>query len=257
MKSPTAEMPSAAPEGTALTVAAGLDPQMAGLMKIALEKGTVDSLEKLVALAERVENRNAAREFGDAKARFQSMCPPIRKTSTMKVVSKRTGTERVTPFAALDEIARTVGPHLHSLGLSYSWDSVVEAGFITVTCTLRHLNGHSERATFKCPVDGQESMSEPQKYASTLTFARRYSLIEILGLTTCDADDDAAKKPKAGTGRINPERVADLEALLEEVKADRVKFLAYMNVEAVEEIAPADYSKAVKALEAKRRGGAA
>jgi hypothetical protein len=232
---------------------------MSSLMEIALEKGTVESLEKLVALSERVQDRNAAREFGDAKARFQETCPPIRKTSTASVTSKRTGSSYKYAYAELDEIARTVGPHLHVLGLSYSWDSKVEGGKIAVTCTLRHLNGHSERASFECPVDGNDSMSDPQKYASTLTFARRYSLIQVLGLTTCDPDDDARKKPKGGdtTGRINPDRVADLEALMDEVKADRAKFLSYMGVAAIEEIAPSDYSKAVKALEAKRRGGGA
>jgi ERF superfamily len=48
-------------------------------------------------------------------------------------------------------------------------------------------------------------MTAPQKYASALTFAKRYSLINILGIATGDEDTDAtdvgkekgAKSPKS------------------------------------------------------------
>ena len=48
-------------------------------------------------------------------------------------------------------------------------------------------------------------MTEPQKYASSLTFAKRYSLCDILGISTSEEDTDAtdvgkeknAKSPKA------------------------------------------------------------
>jgi hypothetical protein len=44
----------------------------------------------------------------------------------------------------------------------------------------------------------------------------------------------------------------DLMALADEVKADRQKFLAYMGVEKLADIATTQYKRAVAALEAKR-----
>lgn len=51
---------------------------------------------------------------------------------------------------------------------------------------------------------------------------------------------------------ITPEQVAEINALLEEVRADKEKFLAYMRVVGIRYIRPADYQKAIAALEAKR-----
>lgn len=246
---PGTEIAESRPVKGTLAIPQGLDPAMARLMEIALEKGTVESLEKLVALSERVEGRRAGQEFGDAKAKFQNACPSIRKTSTAKITSRKTGTSYSYAYAELDEIAATVRPHLHNLGLSYSWDSKVEAGKIRVVCTLRHLNGHSETATFECPVDGNDSMSDPQKYASTLTFARRYSLIQVLGLTTCDPDDDAGKPlPPAAVAGTTEAQAADLRALLEETKVPEDAFVKRLGVASVEEIPPDRYDAAVRAL---------
>src|SRR5688572_25647998 len=99
--------PPAAPEGSALSTVRAMDPDMARLMELALKGDKVDALEKLVALSERVQDRNAAREFGDAKARFQESCPPIKKTSKAKITSRKTGSSYEYDYAELDEIAQT------------------------------------------------------------------------------------------------------------------------------------------------------
>ena len=249
--------------GTALKVPAGLDPAMARLMEIALEKGTVESLERLVALSERVEGRRAAQEFAAAKADFQSACPPVKKSSTAKITTKAGGSYSYA-YAELDEIARTVGPHLHARGLSYSWDSEFDGKNLAVVCTLRHLNGHSESARFKCPVDTAAAMSDAQKCAAALTFARRQSLVQVLGLTTTEEDDDGRSAGSVkGSGTvaaassdfISESQAADLAALVEEVGADLPKFLGWLGVTSIEMIPASRYQNAVKALEGKRKAG--
>jgi len=54
-------------------------------------------------------------------------------------------------------------------------------------------------------------------------------------------------------GLFTEKQVADLMALMEEVRANRVKFLQYLKVEKLSDIPAKDYQKAVSALEAKRR----
>ena len=60
--------------------------QISRLLQTAIEKEIpVEALEKIVALHERVADREAAKEFASAMALFQSECPPIPKKSTAVV----------------------------------------------------------------------------------------------------------------------------------------------------------------------------
>ena len=51
--------------------------------------------------------------------------------------------------------------------------------------------GHSEESSFEIPVDKSGYMTAPQQYASALTFAKRYALINVLGISTSEEDTDA------------------------------------------------------------------
>jgi hypothetical protein len=51
---------------------------------------------------------------------------------------------------------------------------------------------------------------------------------------------------------ITPEQAADLESLIEEVQADRRKFLKYLHAETIDKIRASEFSRAVAALEHKR-----
>lgn len=219
------------------------------MLHFALEKNLpVETLERLVALHERVSDRAAASEFATALAEFQDECPPIAKTKKARIL-KRDGTPGYEyKYAELDQIARTVRPFLHSKGLSYSWDSSMEGKTITCICTLRHINGHSTTASFTVGIDNPSGMSEQQKHAAALTYARRQSLIQILGITTAEPDTDAAD-PET----ITEKQAVELKELLTEVEASEKKFLEYMGVDSIEEIRKSDWNKATRVLIEKRR----
>lgn len=218
------------------------------MLEMALEKGlAVETLEKLVALHERVSDRAAAAEFADALASFQAECPPISKTSTGKVATQ-SGTSFTYKYAELSHIAETIRPLLHARGFSYSWDSEIKDKMMSATCTLRHVNGHKESSSFACPTETRAGMSEQQKYAAALSYAKRQSLIQVLGITTADPDTDAANP-----ATISKEQIAELRALADEVKADMPKFLQYMGYKTLEEIRALDFNMARTALQSKRK----
>lgn len=229
--------------------------EISGILRLAVERGVpVDTIERLVALKERMDERSAAAEFNQALAAFQAECPAIRKTSTAKVTTKSGGAYEYR-YAELDEIARTTRPLLQKHGLSYSWDSELAGDKIVCTCTLRHIAGHSQTAKFVCPTDTASAMSSQQKHAAALTYSRRQSLIQVLGLTTTDPDTDGASDE-----RITEQQAYAIEDLIRESGADRARFLSYMGVASVGEIAARDYQKATTALrrkQTKTKGGAA
>ena len=230
---------------------------VAKMLNAAVEKGTgPEALEKLVDLAERVANREAAHEFADAMAAFQAECPSIKKTEVARVTSKSGGAYSY-QYAPLDEIARTVRPILHRLGLSYSWDSSLthEGAGIRVVCTLQHVNGHKMAASFEAPTESlSHAMSPQQKVTAALTYARRQSLIQVLGLTTTDKDDDAAAEEPGPT--ITPEQVDVLEELIGQRPAgSRERLLSWMraqwNVTSLDDVPASQYEWLVGDLKAK------
>jgi len=231
-------------------VAAQHDP----LLVLALQnKVPVETIERLVALRERADERSAARAYFAALAAFQSECPAIPKSSTAKITT-RTGGGYAYKYAELDEIAATIRPYLHAHGLSYTWDSSVSenGSMLTCVCTVRHADGHAVSAQFAVPTATSSAMSEQQRYAAALTFAQRKSLVQALGLVTTESAPDAP----ADMERISDEAAANLDALLDETKTDRTKFLQYAGVGKIEDIPAGRYDELVALLERKRKAGA-
>lgn len=221
------------------------------IIESAIKNGTgVEALERIKAMWNDEQDRRASREFSAALAEFQAACPPIPKTSTAKIATK-SGTSFSYAYAELDEIARTVQPHLHARGFSFGWDCDVNERILTAVCTLRHANGHSVTAKFAAPIDASAAMSEPQKYASALTYAKRQSLIQVLGITTADQDTDVQT-----TEKLTAEQKAALRSLMQETRTDPDKFMAWLRVSAIDDILQSDYRKCVVALEQKRKQGA-
>jgi len=209
------------------------------LMRLTLEKaGTpteaVAVLERLVALKERAEALVGAKLFAEAMAAFQEECPPIRKNKTGNVATD-SGTKFGYTYAELPMIALTIRPFLHKHGLSYSWSSEVLQGSLTVICTVKHIAGHSESSSATLPVASKAGMSDQQRVASALKFGQRLSLVQVLGITTADADMDGMDV--AGIGpTISATEAAEVTAKLKEADVSVAKFLLALKVGAVEEI---------------------
>lgn len=225
------------------------------LFRQAIDKGAdaaaaMETLYKLYA-AERDHSSRLA--FSRALTQFQSSCPPVPRTSKADILTK-SGTKFSYAYADFEQIVETITPHLRDNGLSFSFDSACEADRLTCICTLRHVEGHCEQTAFSLPTASLSAMSLQQQVGAALTFAKRQSLVAILGLALTDPDPDAASDPTV----LNQEQVADLSSLISEVNANMAKFLAYAGVSRLEEIRQADLNRLVIALRQRGRqqGGA-
>jgi hypothetical protein len=98
-----------------------------------------------------------------------------------------------------------------------------------------HANDHGDKA--------------PGKATS---YATKYAMLKLFSIETGE-DDEARVEPYESIVKITESEAADLNALIEEVKADKAKFLEYMHLEKVEDMPAKAYKIAVKALEAKRK----
>ncbi len=221
-------------------------PDVPSLVRLAIDKGVdVEVLERLVALQERVTDRNARIEFFGALKAFQDNCPELHKSKTAQIAT-RSGSNYSYTYAPLDVIAKTVRPHLHTEGLSYSWTTEPgdNVNVLNVVCVLRHVDGHEERATFPVPTDTSAAMSAAQKSGAALTYGQRMSLVSVLGLTaTDDIDGDESNQ-----GYVSSGQVEELNELITASKADPDKFLSFMGAENMGDILQRDFPRAVSAL---------
>lgn len=224
------------------------------LIAQAIQAGTDPAaLVTLSELAKEWEDRSARKEYAAALGMFQQRCPAIRKTREGPKAT-HAGSGAMYSYAPLEEITRTVDPILQDLGLAYSWDSTIVEGMMVVTCTLRHTNGHAESASFTCPCDSKSpAMSNQQKFGGAMTYARRYSLTAILGITT--ADDDVDGSDAEMMEFVTDDQAAELQDLAESPNVDTDAFLKWVGAESFFGIRAGQYEAAKNAL--KRKAGVA
>lgn len=148
----------------------------------------VETMERLFDLRNKVKAEQAEEAFVTALGQFQNQVPIIKKTK--KVFNKDGKTVRYT-YAPLDSIVEQIKKPLMDNHLSYTWDVKNEDGMIKAIVTIKHSLGHAQTSQFGVPINTEGYMTAPQKYASALTFAKRYSLCNALGISTGDEDTDA------------------------------------------------------------------
>lgn len=166
------------------------------IFKLAIEKeGTAETLEKLMGIRRELNAEAAKKAFNESLALFQQECPIIKKT--------KAGAKNAYKFAALDDIVTQVQPLLTKHGFSFTITSAVEKDWIKAICKVTHRAGHAESSEFKVPTDPRNTMmSEPQKYAASLTFSKRYAFCNSLGILTGDEDKDAANVKVSASARV-------------------------------------------------------
>lgn len=179
------------------------------LIAQATESGaSVETLERLFALREKMMTEQAEAALREALSDFQGRCPIIKKTHEVK---NRDGSVRYR-YAPLDEIVKVAQPILKECGLSVSVDTESTDTSLTAIVTVKHVLGASQTSRFTVPVGASEYMSDAQRWASALTYAKRYAYCNALGILTGDEDDDnmvAVPKESPKESPKKPERLQD------------------------------------------------
>lgn len=179
--------------------------EVSNFIQQAIEKGLpVETMERLFALHKEVKAEKAREAFGQALANFQSEIPIIKKTK--KVLNKDGRTIRYT-YAPIDSVIEQIKKPLSNNGFSYNWDSSREEEHIKVVCKLTHIAGHFEKSTFDIPIVKSEYMSSPQSYATAQSFAKRYTLLNVLGIGTADEDNDSLDTDKNATAKSEKAKI--------------------------------------------------
>ncbi len=185
------------------TALARIDTQ-ALLLKAIESNAGIETMERLVALAKDMKAQMAREAWYEAMAAFQRECPAIKKTREATIPTRGGGGFSYS-YAPLDEIVAVVQPILGAHGLSVSWRTRLEANQVIACCRISHVLGHSEDSgdTHIPIVQGDGGANPMQRVGIATTYARRYSLVSVLGLAPED-DDDGQAAPSRAKGKKTP-----------------------------------------------------
>lgn len=199
----------------------------------------VGKLERMLDMQERVMNREAETAFNAAMAEMQSELPVIRK-------SKKAHNTSYAPFEHINE---AVKPIMQKHGFAMSFRTDVRESHLIVTGILSHRAGHREQTSLPLPFDTSGSKNNVQAVGSSVSYGKRYVMSAMLNITTADEDDDGVG---AGSGLATDEQLANMEALIDEVNADRGRFMKALGVETLDRLTEAKFTKGIAMLERKR-----
>lgn len=155
-------------------------------------------------------------------------------------------------YADLAAIRDACIPTLAKHHIAVTQATAIDAEGFRLVTRLSHESGQWIEGSYPLAV-----MQNPQQMGSQLTYARRYSLSSICGISA-DEDDDAEIATKNGNGKaetgfVSAEQLRVIQAAIMEVDADLPKFLKYLKVGKLEELPASRYGDAMAALDAKRQ----
>lgn len=224
-------------------------PQTTGdFIAAALASGvTPDSVavvERLCALRERETQQQAERDFATDFVKLQGAMPPI---EAAKAVPGNDGTIRFR-YAPYEDIMRAVHPLLKEYGFAVTFDTEINEGRVTVTCTLMHVGGHTRSNKFAARIgQGPPKASEAQGDGAATTYAKRFALCGALNITV-EQDTDA----RLVGDMITVEQANELEKAVRETAANEASFLKWCGAATYEDI-PQNRLEEARAMLAKRK----
>lgn len=154
----------------------------------------IHALEKLIMLQNDAEDRQAKKSFNLNLSDMLSEIPVIAKTGK--------NTFNNTKFAKLEDIVEKTRPILNKYGFAVTYkqeqqmleNAKTEPNCIfcmmTVTCVLKHRDGHEESNSIQLPIATIKGQTPIQAMGMGSTYGRRYTLMQALNIAVADDDTD-------------------------------------------------------------------
>lgn len=165
----------------------------------------IDKLERLMALKERMDSRDAETAFNASMAQMQIDMPTVAEGG----LNKHTGNA----YATIDDINRVIKPVMQKHGFAVTFKVVHVKEGVSVTGILVHAAGHREETTLLLPTDLGAGRNAVQAVGSSVTYAKRYVMCALLNISTGDAPDDDGQA--AADPVITGHQAKQIESLLE------------------------------------------
>lgn len=179
----------------------------------------VAALKEMVALQERMEDRNAKKAFVAALQRFQAAVKHVQVT---RIVPTKVGGIKY-KYAPIEDIQREIEGPQQANGFTITFSQRLGPGIVTAICRLTHISGHSESNEYtvragKGPHDGTERDAD----VAASTVAQREALCDALNIVR---DREQTEDARNLGSKITADQADDLRRRVRDSKSDEVAFL--------------------------------
>lgn len=161
---------------------------------------SIEKVEKMLDMQERILNRNAHQAFTADLAAMQTELPLVAKNGRGHNQAK---------YALLEDINQAIRPALQKYGFAVTFRIVQTEKQVSITAVLSHRLGHSAETSITLPIDVSGSKNATQAVGSTISYGKRYAIGALLNISTGD-DNDAATAAPAKT--VSPGQAKTLQA---------------------------------------------
>lgn len=149
----------------------------------------VEKMERLLAMQERILDRNAEVAFNEAMRAAQEEMP--------KVLRNKRNDQTNSNYADLEKVNDIIVPVYvkHGFSLSFGTADTQLPGHIRITCLVSHVAGHSRPYFCDMPLDiagikGNQNKTPTHAHGSTMSYGRRYLTLLIFNITLTNEDND-------------------------------------------------------------------
>ena len=160
------------------------------MVAAAVQQGaSIDIVERLVALQERMQARDAETAFNVAMNEAQEAMAPVRKDLDNPHTSSRYAS-----YKALDQMVRPIYSR-HGFALSFDTADATKDECIRVVCYVTHNQGHSRTYHVDMPADGKgakggDVMTKTHATGAAASYGMRYLLRMIWNIAVGEDDND-------------------------------------------------------------------
>jgi hypothetical protein len=201
----------------------------------------IDKLKQLMEMRERVESRQAAREYNEAMAACQAEMRPV--------AADCNNTQTKSKYASYSALYNALQPiySKHGFSLSFGTADGAPEGHIRVTCKVSH-GGFSETTHIDMPADGKgakggDVMTKTHATGAAISYGQRYLLKMIFNIAVGNDRDG-----NAPGGTISDEQCEALAKLIDDLGANEERFLKFLGVEKLADLPARQYDRATAAL---------
>jgi hypothetical protein len=214
----------------------------------------IDKMERLIAMQERIQAREAEIAFSNAMNAAQTEMRPIAANAANPQTRSR--------YATYDKLDRVLRPTYTEHGFSLSFDEgdSPKPDHVRVLCYVSHIAGHTRTYHRDMPADGKgakggDVMTKTHAAGAAGSYGARYLLKGIFNVAVGEEDEDG-NKPKV----IDDAQWAMLVQLVDAAGIDAGTVCTAANIGSLKELPAAKFQSVVNKLNKnidKRRAEAA
>lgn len=231
------------------------EPQGSPMMRMIYQAASnpnmaVETFERYVEIIRQVKADEAKEAYHAAMNACQSEL-----TRVAADASNPQTKSRYASYPALDRAVRPIYTK-HGFSLTFGTEDGAPPDHMRLVCHVSHSGGHTVDHRIDMPADGKgakggDVMTKTHAMGAAASYGQRYLLKLIFNIAV--GEDEDGNDPIDPNDWIGEQQVNDLVALMDEVGADREKFLRFLRVDTLAHLHKRRFQEAVKALEAKRK----